>query len=122
MLQQTQVQTVLPYWHRWMHDLPTIASLAKAPTARVLKLWEGLGYYRRARNLQRAAQRIIVQAHGGRFPQAYADVLALPESDVIRLERFAASPSISLRRSWTATLCECSLGLRDRRGPARKTA
>jgi A/G-specific adenine glycosylase len=77
MLQQTQVQTVLPYWRRWMHDLPTIASLAKAPTARVLKLWEGLGYYHRARNLQRAAQ-VIVQAHGGRFPEASADVLALP--------------------------------------------
>lgn len=56
MLQQTQVRTVLPYFARWMRELPDFASLAAAPEARVLKLWEGLGYYSRARNLHRLAQ------------------------------------------------------------------
>ena len=53
MLQQTQVQTVIPYWRRWMDRLPRIDDLAEAPPELVLKLWEGLGYYSRARNLQR---------------------------------------------------------------------
>src|SRR5262245_41712861 len=66
MLQQTQVKTVIPYWERWMRVLPTIAALAQAPWERVLKLWEGLGYYTRARNLQRAAQ-LVVGQHGGEF-------------------------------------------------------
>ena len=77
MLQQTQVQTVVPYWERWMARLPTVQALAKAPAEKVLKLWEGLGYYRRARNLQQAA-RIIVAEHEGHFPQSYVNVLALP--------------------------------------------
>src|SRR5438876_6909732 len=55
MLQQTQVKTVIPYWERWMRQLPSITTLAKARPEKVLKLWEGLGYYIRARNLQRAA-------------------------------------------------------------------
>jgi A/G-specific adenine glycosylase len=77
MLQQTQVKTVIPFWERWMRELPTIAAVAQAPVARIHKLWEGLGYYSRVRNLQRAAQ-IIVARHGGRFPQQFDDVLALP--------------------------------------------
>lgn len=77
MLQQTQVKTVLPYFARWMKALPTIQSVAKAPEDQILKLWEGLGYYSRARNLQKAAK-LIVEKHGGVFPQHYDDVLALP--------------------------------------------
>jgi A/G-specific adenine glycosylase len=77
MLQQTQVNTVIPYWERWMQALPTIRHLARANPDRILKLWEGLGYYTRARNLQRAAN-IIVERHGGRFPEQFSDVLALP--------------------------------------------
>ena len=77
MLQQTQVTTVLPYWERWMQSLPTLDSLATARLQKVYKLWEGLGYYRRARDLQRAAQ-LIVQKHRGRFPERFEDVLALP--------------------------------------------
>jgi len=77
MLQQTTVQTVLPYFTRWMEALPTVAALAEAPLERVYKLWEGLGYYRRAQNLHRAA-RTIVTERGGRFPRRFADVLALP--------------------------------------------
>ena len=77
MLQQTQVKTVLPYWNRWMRELPTIRSLANASPERIHKLWEGLGYYTRVRNMQRAA-RVIVEKRGGRFPEKFDDVLALP--------------------------------------------
>ncbi len=77
MLQQTQVRTVIPYWERWLRELPTIAALAAAPTDRILKLWEGLGYYSRARNLQRAAQ-MIVREYSGIFPTDPAAALALP--------------------------------------------
>ncbi len=77
MLQQTQVKTVIPFWERWMHELPTIEAAAKAPSAKIHKLWEGLGYYTRVRNLQKAAQ-VIVQKHDGKFPENFEDVLALP--------------------------------------------
>jgi len=77
MLQQTQVKTVLPFWERWMRELPDIQAAANASPAKIHKLWEGLGYYTRARNLQKAAQ-IIVKERGGRFPEHFDDVLALP--------------------------------------------
>jgi len=77
MLQQTRVKTVIPYWERWMRELPDISTLASAPVDRVLKLWEGLGYYTRARHLHRAAQ-WMVESREGRFPETYEDVLALP--------------------------------------------
>ena len=77
MLQQTQVKTVIPYWERWMRELPTIAALANARADKIHKLWEGLGYYTRVRNLQRAAQQIVTQ-HAGIFPENFDDILALP--------------------------------------------
>ena len=77
MLQQTQVETVKPYYARFLAAYPTVQALAAAPLADVLKLWEGLGYYSRARNLHRAAQ-AIVQEHGGRFPEAAAALEKLP--------------------------------------------
>ncbi len=77
MLQQTQVKTALPYFDRWMKALPTIRSVAEAPEDLILKLWEGLGYYSRARNLQKAARQIM-ERHGGEFPSHYPDILALP--------------------------------------------
>jgi A/G-specific adenine glycosylase len=77
MLQQTQVKTVLPYWERWMRELPDIAALAGASTQKLHKLWEGLGYYTRVRNLHKAAQ-MVIQKHGGSFPDDYAQVLELP--------------------------------------------
>src|ERR1051326_6010084 len=77
MLQQTQVKTVIRYWERWMRELPDVRALARATPERVLKLWEGLGYYSRARNLRTAAQLIVTQ-HGGRFPESFNDILALP--------------------------------------------
>ena len=77
MLQQTQVKTVIPFWNRWMKALPTIEAAAQAPSAKIHKLWEGLGYYTRVRNLQKAAQ-IIMERHGGKFPEKFEDVLDLP--------------------------------------------
>src|SRR5256712_12257328 len=77
MLQQTQVKTVIPYWQRWMRRLPDVRALARARPDAVLKLWEGLGYYLRARNLHQAA-RTIVDQHGGRFPEKFDEWVALP--------------------------------------------
>jgi A/G-specific adenine glycosylase len=77
MLQQTQVKTVIPYWERWMSELPTIEALATASASKIHKMWEGLGYYTRVRNLQRAAQQIVWQ-HVGKFPKKFEDILALP--------------------------------------------
>jgi len=77
MLQQTQVKTVRPYFQRFIQELPNIAALANAPEDRVLRLWEGLGYYRRARQLH-AAARQIVRDYGGRFPSDPEAVRALP--------------------------------------------
>ena len=77
MLQQTQVVTVVPYFTRFMAELPTISALAEAEEEEVLRLWEGLGYYRRARQLHKAA-RIICDEYAGQFPSAREAVLALP--------------------------------------------
>jgi A/G-specific adenine glycosylase len=77
MLQQTQVKTVIPYWERWMRALPTIESLAAAKPEVIHKLWEGLGYYTRVRNMQKAAQDMVAH-HQGRFPRDYEAILALP--------------------------------------------
>ena len=73
MLQQTQAAVVIPYFQRWMERFPTIESLAKAPLTEVLKLWEGLGYYSRARNLHDGAQ-FIVHNFGGDLPSNPADL------------------------------------------------
>ena len=77
MLQQTQVKTVIPYYERWLTQFPTVTALAAADQTQVLKAWEGLGYYARARNLHRAAQ-IIVEQHGSQFPADLATALTLP--------------------------------------------
>ena len=77
MLQQTQVATVIPYYRRFLARFPDLARLAAAPTEDVMALWSGLGYYARARNLQRAAQEVVAR-HGGRFPQRIEDIEALP--------------------------------------------
>lgn len=77
MLQQTQVATVIPYFERFMASFPDVETLAAADADDVLHHWSGLGYYARARNLHKAAQRIVTD-HGGAFPDEFADVLALP--------------------------------------------
>ena len=96
MLQQTQVKTVIPYWNHWMRELPTIEAAAKASPGKIHKLWEGLGYYTRVRNLQKAAQQIVksgkrnppsprsgeTEAESGnsgcQFPEQFEEILALP--------------------------------------------
>ena len=77
MLQQTRVAAVLGYYARFLEAAPDIASLAALPEDRLMKLWQGLGYYNRARNLQAAARQIMEQ-YGGVFPSGYGDVRALP--------------------------------------------
>jgi A/G-specific adenine glycosylase len=77
MLQQTQVKTVLPYYQRWLETFPTVEKLAAADLQSVLKAWQGLGYYARARNLHKAAQE-IVQRHAGIFPNTLEAAMALP--------------------------------------------
>jgi len=77
MLQQTQVATVIGYFGRFMARFPDVTALADAPQDQVLHLWSGLGYYARARNLQRAAQ-VIRDRHGGVFPTTFEEVAALP--------------------------------------------
>lgn len=77
MLQQTQVATVIPYFGRFMRQFPTVHRLAEADLQAVLKAWEGLGYYSRARNLHKAA-RMIVSDFGGRFPEKVALLKRLP--------------------------------------------
>lgn len=76
MLQQTQVATVIPYFVRWMNRFPKVEDLAAAPLSEVLKMWEGLGYYSRARNLHAAAQ-MIVDDYGGRLPEDVAGLMKL---------------------------------------------
>ena len=75
MLQQTTVATVIPYYERFLSRFPDLASLAASDEEELLALWSGLGYYRRARNL-RAAARIILERHGGRFPRDIAAIAA----------------------------------------------
>ncbi len=77
MLQQTRVDTVVDYYNRFLDAFPTIDALASADEEKVLKLWEGLGYYSRARNLHKTAK-IIVAQYGGNFPKAYEELLKLP--------------------------------------------
>ncbi len=77
MLQQTQMDTALPYFERWMRLFPDVRTLAGADEEKVLKTWQGLGYYSRARNLMRAARR-IVEKHSGTFPEDPEAIRALP--------------------------------------------
>lgn len=77
MLQQTQVETVAPYYRRFLARFPTVQALADAPLEAVLKVWEGLGYYARARNLH-AAARLVSAEHGGQLPDTFEELLPLP--------------------------------------------
>ena len=95
MLQQTQVSTVLGYFDRFMHALPTVKDLAEAPEDEVLHLWTGLGYYTRARNLQKTAQ-IVMAEHGGEFPRDVEALTALP----------------GIGRSTAGAIASLSMGLR----------
>ena len=106
MLQQTTVAAVIPYFERFMAALPTVESLAAVHQDTVLRLWEGLGYYRRARQLHRAAK-IIVAEHRGRFPRDAEAIRRLPG-----IGRYTAGAILSIafdepRRSSRRTRCGC---------------
>ncbi|MEN6299317.1 MAG: A/G-specific adenine glycosylase, partial [Anaerolineaceae bacterium] len=77
MTQQTQVNTVIPYFQRWMERFPTVEDVAKASLQDVLLVWEGLGYYQRARNIHRAAQKIMTE-HNGKLPANVRALKSLP--------------------------------------------
>ncbi len=77
MLQQTQIAAVIPYYERWLARFPTVEALATAPLDDVLKVWEGLGYYSRARNLY-AAARVVVEQYGGKLPRTVSELTKLP--------------------------------------------
>ena len=77
MLQQTVVKTVIPFFNRFIKNLPSINSLAKVSEKRLIKLWEGLGYYSRARNLKKTAQ-LIIKNFDGKLPNDLEDLLTLP--------------------------------------------
>lgn len=98
MLQQTRASAVIPYYERFLAALPDIASLAQADDELLMKLWQGLGYYSRARNLKKAAQEIMTK-HGGRLPQEHKLLLALPG-----IGRYTAGAigSIAFEKPWPA--------------------
>ena len=102
MLQQTQVATVVPYFNRFVAAFPTAAALAEADEHDVLRLWEGLGYYRRARQLHRAA-RVIVDEHGGVFPRDLAQVGRLPG-----IGRYTAGAIVSIAYDLPAAILEAN--------------
>ena len=77
MLQQTRIEAVIPYYGRFLNEIPDVKALAQVPDDRLMKLWEGLGYYSRARNLKRAAQMILEQ-YGGVMPRTAAELKKLP--------------------------------------------
>ena len=104
MLQQTRVEAVKGYYRRFLAELPDIPALAACPPDRLAKLWEGLGYYSRMRNLQKAAQ-VIVSAHGGVFPREYDAIRALPG---VGDYTAGAIASICFSLPWTETFCACS--------------
>jgi A/G-specific adenine glycosylase len=102
MLQQTQVATVERYFAKFMAAFPTIAALAAAPEQHVLRLWEGLGYYRRARQLHAAAKTIVTE-HGGRFPSDFASLRQLPG-----IGRYTAGAILSIAFDIPAPILEAN--------------
>jgi len=102
MLQQTQVETVKPYFQRFMKAFPTLKKLAAAEEQQVLRLWEGLGYYRRARGLHAAAQQIVAE-HGGRFPRDVATLQTLPG-----IGRYTAGAIVSIAFDQRAPILEAN--------------
>ncbi len=102
MLQQTQVATVIDYFQRFLEAFPTIADLAAADQQQVLRQWEGLGYYRRARQMHQAAQ-LIVQQHEGRFPRDMPSIVALPG-----IGRYTAGAILSIAWNVRAPILEAN--------------
>jgi A/G-specific adenine glycosylase len=109
MLQQTQVVTVIPYFERFVARFPDVAALAAAEETEVLRFWEGLGYYRRARQLHKAARQIVSQ-YGGVFPRDREAVHACTTCLVLAgtpQALFSRLPSTPANRFWRRTLSGC---------------
>ncbi|MEX2115046.1 MAG: A/G-specific adenine glycosylase, partial [Pirellulales bacterium] len=102
MLQQTQVATVVPYFHRFLAAFPSIGALAESEESEVLRLWEGLGYYRRARQMHRAA-RLLVAEHQAAFPRDLAIVRGLPG-----IGRYTAGAIVSIAFDLPAPILEAN--------------
>ncbi|MEQ8848306.1 A/G-specific adenine glycosylase [Botrimarina sp.] len=102
MLQQTQVDTVRPYFERFVEAFPTVADLAAADEEHVLRLWEGLGYYRRARSLHAAAKQVVAE-HGGRMPREVAGLMTLPG-----IGRYTAGAVVSIAYDRPAPILEAN--------------
>lgn len=109
MLQQTRVSAALPYYERFLAALPDIPALAGCEEEKLHKLWEGLGYYSRVRNLQKAAK-IVCAQYGGQLPADYNALLALPGIGSTRRGPLPPSASVSRFPPWTATFCGCLPG------------
>ncbi len=109
MLQQTRVSAALPYYERFLAALPDIPALAGCEEEKLHKLWEGLGYYSRVRNLQKAAK-IVCAQYGGQLPADYNALLALPGIGEYTAGAIAPSASVSRFPPWTATFCGCLPG------------
>ncbi|MEE8433261.1 MAG: A/G-specific adenine glycosylase [bacterium] len=104
MLQQTQVETVLPYFQRWMERFPDVPAVAAADQEAVLKAWEGLGYYSRARNLHRAAREMVAR-HGGELPGDLSSLLSLPG-----IGRYTAGAIVSIGFNRPAPIVDGNIG------------
>jgi A/G-specific adenine glycosylase len=102
MLQQTQVVTVVDYFQRFLRRFPTLNELAAADEQEVLRMWEGLGYYRRARQLHAAAKQIVT-IHGGVFPESFREVLSLPG-----IGRYTAGAILSIGRDQRLPILEAN--------------
>lgn len=102
MLQQTQVTTVIPYYHRFLEAFPSVQALAQAREEEVFRLWEGLGYYRRARHLHQAAQKIVAE-HQGVFPRDLATLQSLPG-----IGRYTAGAILSIAFDQQAPILEAN--------------
>ena len=102
MLQQTRVAAVIPYFQRFMAAYPTVEDLAACDEGELMRLWAGLGYYSRARNLRRAA-RVIAEEYGGAFPRTYQHhlliLLGLFQHDQLLLERRLTGKSVQVSRT-----------------------
>ena len=118
MLQQTRVEAVKGYYARFLTALPTVAELADCDDDTLRKLWEGLGYYSRVRNLKKAARQIM-DRHGGVFPRTYEAVLALPESLRTAVTLFYYEDCTVAQIAQILNISQGAVKLRLNRGRAR---
>jgi len=115
MLQQTQVATVIPYYHKWLRRFPNFASLARASEDEVLRAWQGLGYYARARNLH-ATSRMVVDRHGEQFPRSIEQMQQLPgigKYTAYAVASFAFNQSVPIVEANTARVLARLFNLRE---------